>query len=152
MSLLDTHTLEINGRHFTVRVLPFREARSVFARLSRLLSMWGDDELKGSGVGPFVWASIGSAVTEDDLAYYCKAFGKETTVDLGDGRVVTLTVDAKGESAAMDNVFAGNLDEMFEWLDFCVRATDGKLIEKMNGALVKFSEKRSASKAEPKAE
>lgn len=143
---LETKNIEIGGRAFTVRVLSFRESRVVYARLGKLLALFGDDELKGAGVGPFVWASLGEGLTDADIEFYCKQFGAQTDVDLGDGRVVTLNSEAH-----LTAVFSGALDEMFEWLDFCVEANFGRLIEKMHGAVAKVAEKR-APKAQPKAE
>lgn len=155
MSLLRTETKTINGNEYSVRVLPLRDARLVYARIQRILSVFGEDAITESDMSPFMLAGMSGAITAEDLEFYTDKFGPLTNVTLEDGRVITLTVTKgpKGErlETNLEEVFAGQMDVMLEWLDFCVQVNFKSIIEKLAAALKRRKSDLDAAKAQPKA-
>lgn len=140
--LLQIHEAEIGGRLFQVRVLAFNEGRQVYSRLQRLLNMYEDESLAGAGV--FMVAGLAGAVSDDDLAFYCNVFGKCTTVAVSATSTLDLSDDTKRTA-----VFAGRFEDMFDWLDFCVKVNFAGVIAKLAAAKLAMEQRVAAAKAQP---
>jgi hypothetical protein len=149
MGLEPQESIEINGRLFTVRRLPFSRASAVYERLKRVLQMvFADEELSADGGSPLMVAGVAGGVSDEDLKFYVKEFGAVTTVDLGDGRAPLLS-----DPATQERVFGinGSFEDVFTWLDFAVRLNFQGAIEKMRGALRKAEERAKAKAAKEEA-
>lgn len=135
MSILETKCKTIGDREYTVRMLPVRDSRKVYQRINKYLVLWADDKLKD--IGCIMFAGLGNLLSDSDLDFMCEVFGSCTSVSVpsGDGeRVISLAVGKDGKSPGQDELFAGQMEDMFAWLDFAVLANFGGLIEKMLGA------------------
>lgn len=138
--MLETKSVEIGGRVFTIRKLNYREALKVYCNFQKLIAAFFDDS-KPDGLSLFQIAGLLGHVSHEDLKWYVEAFGPSTTVDFGDGRVLPLVHVpanfAKGlpEVDPVAECFGGALEDMFTWLDECARFNFAGLIAKTAGAL-----------------
>ena len=140
MGMLQTEERTIGGRVYTLRVLNVAQGRKVYSRIQRYLGAWTDAEAN-SGLGPLMSVAIMGGLGDDDIAFLAEVFGPTTTVDMGDGRTLTLK-----DPKHVDELFAGAFEAQVEWLEACVDFNFRGVIEKMKGVLQKL-----AAAPEPKA-
>ncbi len=134
-NLTQTHTVYIDGKEFTIGLLPLGEARKVYSRVGKLFMLYGENlEQDTGGLSPLLFAGMAEQVSDADLEFLTQVFSAVTTVKV-DSK--TLVFAGSTGAAARDAVFAGQLDVMLEWLDACIRANFGGVISKMQGALQK---------------
>lgn len=126
-AILRTEQVEINGRLFTMRLLNVTEGRKVFARLQSLLPFWSSEDIE-KGMGPILSGCLSGNVSEADLAALSDAFVPYTTVDIKDG--------PSPLSKHLNDVFSGSYEDMFTWLDACVKFNFAGIIEKIKGAML----------------
>lgn len=128
--------IEISGNTYTVRRLPFVQSRKVYDRLKRVLQFaFTDDKLLADGASPFMLAGLAGGVSDEDLEFYCNAFGDVTTVDVP-GEQAPLSLKAPAVRERLFGV-GGNFEDVFVWLDFAVQVNFAGAIAKMRGALQK---------------
>lgn len=120
---------------FTVRVCNVADGRAAYARLQRLLAMMAEEELAKTDA--VLLAGLGGLLTEEDLTFYCNVFEKYTTVDMGDGRTLPLLKN-------MDQVFSGEIENLLEWIKFCIEVNFSGVIVKMKAALAGVVEQVAA--------
>lgn len=142
MSLLTCEEREIDGKTYQIRCLNVIEGRKVYHRIQKLMAIVGDeDNLKG--IDPIFAAIFAGAVDEADVDFLIAKFATVTTVDMGDGRVVSLK-----DQKVQDELFAGNLESLFAWLSACVNVNFAGVIAKTRSALSNFGDK--AQDSQPK--
>lgn len=143
MTILRSEAREIGGRAFTIRMLPLADSLKVYGRLQRLLAVWADDDARETGLGPIMLSGMVGGVNGDDLNLLAETFGKTTTVDVGEGRTITLT----GEKERME-VFGGRVEDLFTWLDECVALNFEGVIAKLRAAAERASAAAKAAEAQ----
>jgi hypothetical protein len=143
--LLRSEAVQVGTRLYTIRVLPFSQARKLLPIVHDMLATY-DPELESKEA--LLLSAISGRVSPSAFDAMVAAFGPATTVDMGDGtgdrpsRVIQLSTDAE-----RDQVFTGCPEEMFVWLEACVRLNFGGHIEKSLAALASL-----AAKVKPKME
>lgn len=149
--LLRTEAVEIGNKTFQIRVLPFGESRKVEGVIKRAMGAF-DPEL-GDSAG-LLLAGVAGQISDADMDRLVQVFGKATTVDFQDGnderpsRVLILSDDKN-----LGEVFCGQLEDMYTWLDACVQLNFKGLIAKMKGAIIAVAAKaEDKAKAKSKAE
>jgi len=143
MSLLRTETYPIGGREYTVRVLPSAQARKAFGRVQKML-MVDEEGCVKTGLGVTMMAVMLGQVSDEDVEALVQLFAPNTSVDMGENRVVQLK-----DPKVQDELWAGGLEDMYAWLDACIDVNFAGVLEKTRGAL-KVIAGLSAPKAEPK--
>ncbi len=134
MSLAISDSREINGRTYQSSVLNLEEGRKVYARLQPLFRYYGEDLAHRAGVGFLQAAGMKGELGDADIKFLTDAFAKKTTVSYdadGESRMQALTKDG-----VLDACFAGQFEDLFAWLDFCVELNFRGVIEKMRAAYV----------------
>jgi hypothetical protein len=128
-NLMQVESREIGGKVFQIRLLPFVDGRKTYARLQKMLAVHGDEVLNQTGLGLFMFAGLAGLVNDDDLAFFCEAYGKVTDVSLGGNVTLTLGTDANRTT-----VFAGAFEDMFTWLDECTAINFSAVMGKLSAA------------------
>jgi hypothetical protein len=141
---MQSHSARIGDYDYTIGLLSFKDARPVYSKFQRLLSL-SEDELVKSGLGLFMFAGFAGGISDDDLSYLIDAFGKVSTVAISATQSFPLS-----KEEARNIVFAGRLEDMFSWLDECVRFNVAGCMAKLDAARSSIESARVA-KAEPKA-
>lgn len=152
--LLVTHTVTIGGFEYKMTRLNVVKSRQALAIVNKLLGGYevGADGTVQNVLSPTFLAGITGKLTEQDTTKLVDIFAPHTTVDLLDGegnrpsRVLTLNTPA-----AQDELWAGQLEYMLEWLDACIAFNFGGIIAKMHAAVADAEAKMRAAKAEAEA-
>jgi hypothetical protein len=141
--MMQSTTVRIGERDFQIGLLPFKAARPVYSKIQRLLVL-NEDEIASSGLGLFMFAGFSGGVDDATLGELIEAFGAVTQVAISPTQTLPLSKDE-----ARNLVFAGRLEDMFQWLDECVKYNFAGCMAKLDAARSTFEAKRAA-KAEPK--
>jgi len=144
MSLLTCEDRVIDGKTYQIRCLNVAEGRKVYHRIQKLMAIVGDEDgLKG--IDPVFAAIFAGALDEADVDFLVQKFAAVTSVNFGGDpeRVLSLK-----DTKVQDELFAGNLECMFEWLSACVMVNFGGVIAKTRSALSDFGGK--ARDSQPK--
>jgi hypothetical protein len=143
--LLRTEAVDIGGKTFTIKILPFKESRKLAPIVQRAMGSF-DPELGEQA--SLLLAGILGQITDADIDAMVKAFGASTTVDFQDGtdenpsRVLVLSRDE-----ALNEVFTGCIEDMYVWLDACVKMHFEGLISKAQAAISAVAGKAKAKRA-----
>lgn len=129
----------IDGRMFEIRPLNVEKGRKVFARSQKLLMLLAEED-KSLGIDPVAFSVMAGALSEEDLAFLCDQFAPTCTVHFSEDRVL-------GLSKCMDEVFAGQIDVMFEWLVACLDVNFGGYLAKMRCAVKEIAARAQQIKA-----
>jgi len=109
----------IDDIEFEVEQLNIKDARACLVRLSHVLGPALTELAKSNakdvldvdtGVVASALGRLMTTMSEEDLEYFCGAFGKKSKVKVGE---LWLSVDKAG-----DSIFRGRLALMFKWLSF----------------------------------
>lgn len=150
-NLLRTDSFELSGRTFQIRVLGFDASRKAYAILHRALAVLGDKDV--AEVGSLLMASITGVLSEKEIEELVKIFGEVTIVDFNDADEKRSSRRLKPtEEAVLNELFAGQYEDVFVWLEKCIDLNFANIKAKMAGALellAKKAEAKKASKAEP---
>lgn len=131
--MLKTASKTIGNHTYTVRQLGASEGRKMLVRLVKILgpvlaTLLSSAPDKSKAPPKLGW-SLGSTKVEDlgkalevlatraqeaDLEYLCSTLGMATTVGLGGGKEIPLTLEAQ------ELHFAGAYGDMFKWLAFAL--------------------------------
>lgn len=133
-ALLVCKNYEIGDFEFKVRPISVAKARKVLAVLQKCV---GSLELNKGAMDNFLLtAGIGGALTDEDLGVLIDAFGEKTTVSIPSAdpgkepRQVVLSTPA-----AQDEVFSGQFEHLYEWLDKCVEFNFAGTLAKMHAVV-----------------
>lgn len=140
---MQSTTVRIGEFDYQISMLAFKDARPVYSKIQRLLVL-NEDEIASSGLGLFMFAGFSGGIDDATLGELIEAFSKVTTVALNATQTVSL-----GKEDARNLVFGGRLEDMFQWLDECVKYNFAGCMAKLEAARSTFEAKRAA-KAEPK--
>lgn len=144
--LLVCKNFEINGLEYKLRPLTVLAARPIIPILQRCL---GAMELTQGSLKNFLFtAGLGGMLTEQDLDLMVKAFGPSTTVTVpsADGKGDrTLVLDKPG---VQDELFGGQLEFMYEWLEACIDFNFAGALAKMYAVVAATVERAKAAKLE----
>lgn len=124
--------IKIGERKFTIRTLSYGKAKPLYMKLQAILVAYADDKYERMGLGVIPFAMNGGALTEEDLDLLVETFGEVTTVSgrTPDGQPTTLKLDQRQRDA----IFAGAFEDMFEWLEACVKLNFEGVIKKYEAA------------------
>lgn len=160
-----TSVVDIDGKTFTIQALSFEESLELLPVVHKVMTVY-NTELNQEGL--FIYAVVQGILDAAEIDKIIKVMAKKTTVDMNDGtevvvdeelvvrpgRTLLMRNDAE-RSKALNEVFGGQLELMFPWLDACFELNFKGTMGKMRGAvdhLGNLIEKKMASKAEPKSE
>lgn len=138
-----TEVVDVDGTTFHLNSMPFKDSRKVFWRLSKLAPMYENDEILELGLGLFEFAGLNGAVDEDDLEFFCEAFGKVSRVTKP-GTTDELALNTEANRA---KAFGDDLELMFKWLDACASFSFGPMLKKYAGAEAKMRAKLASKRA-----
>lgn len=149
--LLITHTVTIGGYEYKLTRLNVAKSRQALAIVQKLLGMYEVDDsgTVTNAASPVFLAGISGKLTEQELTKLVDLFGPATTVDLQDGddrrpsRVLTLST-----AAAQDELWAGRLENMLDWVDASIAFNFAGVIAKMHAAVAEANSRIAAAKAE----
>ncbi len=137
---LVTTTVSIGGHDYKIRRLSVAKAREILPIVQKLL---GGYELDGSeDISPVFLSGLAGALSEAEQTKLVDAFGPATTVDMGDNRELTLKTPA-----AHDELWAGQLELMIEWLDAAIKFNFAGVIAKTHAVASSVKSKLDAAKA-----
>lgn len=116
-----TENKVIGDSTYRARQLPAGEGRRAFARLVRFLGpalagLTSGEKDKGANLGATL-AGLASALTPEDVDYFCDTFGAVNDVKNGD--------DWPRVSAVFDIHFAGKYGEMMKWIAWNIELNFG---------------------------
>lgn len=114
-----TDTRQIGEHKYRVTQLPGLKARELFTRIVRLIGPAAAAAVgSGRGLSRFdlgeLFGSLTSRITDDELGHFCTVLG-ECTELLGSNGAAT-----KLDTTLQDVHFAGELLNMFKWLQFAL--------------------------------
>lgn len=118
------------------------DALKLYSRVSALLAMAADEKVQEAGAGAVMFAVITKNLSDSDVEDMAKLFGPCTSVDFGDGRVLTL--NGRDAIAAQNELFSGAIEDYYAWLDACIEVNFKGALEKLRGATAKLSKKAVA--------
>lgn len=115
---IQTSSIEIDGNKYEITQLGARDGRRMLVRLTNILgpalgNLIKDGGGSSDGVAHAIM-SLSSHISEDDVDYVCKTFGKHTEWRNG-SQTITLDDDQQ------DLHFAGRYDSMVRWISECLR-------------------------------
>lgn len=142
---MQVESREIGGRTFQIRLLPFVEARKTYSKLQKILAVHGDEVLGKTGLGLFMFAGLAGLLNDDDLAFFCEAYGKTTDVNLGGNATLTL-----GSDSNRTTVFSGQFEDLFVWLDECTSINFAAVMGKLSAARKQLEVEAAAKRAAEK--
>jgi hypothetical protein len=134
--------IQLDGKIFNITKLNVVEGRKVYHRAQKLL-VFLTDTSKTQGLDPIAFASMAGILSEADLDALVDAFAAKTSVELDGERTKPLA----GKNGCMDEVFAGRIELMFEWLIACLELNFGGYLAKMRSALETIAAKAPAPQA-----
>jgi hypothetical protein len=154
--------VEIDGKTFTLTALSFEDSLELLPVAHKVMTVY-DSELTSEG-GLFLFAVLQGALEKADLDKLVEVFAKGTLIEEAatetpDGAVCPgrayVMRNEQERKKALNEVFGGQLELMFPWLDAAFELNFAGTMGKMRGALehmARLIETRVASKAEPKSE
>jgi hypothetical protein len=118
---LEVKERQIGRATYRVTQLGFKAGRAAMVRLTKLLGPVLSRSLEGANGRALSVAGLAGGVlelserlSEQDLTYFCELFGEKTELVLDDGKRPILL------PAYQETWFAGQYQELFQWLAFCV--------------------------------
>ena len=126
--LLATEDRVIDGKTFTISLLPLAAGRKVYARIQGHIGGLYAIDVSDTGATPLMVAGFAGRLSEEDIQFLCSQFAASTAVDFGDGRVLPLKDDVQSE------LFMGAYELQFAWLEACIEVNFKGIIEKLKGA------------------
>ena len=127
--LLSPEDRIIDGKTFTISLLPLAIGRKVYARIQAHIGSLYSVDVSETGATHLMVAGFAGRLTEEDIQFLCTQFAPTTVVDFGDGRVLPLKDDA-----AQNELFMGAYEIQFDWLEACIEVNFRGVIEKLKGA------------------
>ncbi len=144
--MLTTETKTIDDLNFETTQLAVKDARAVLIRLTRVMgpalaALAGDGAAKLGDLDHMTVANalakFTSALSEDDLEYFCDKFGRASKVEVGPNMIVV--------AGAGEQVFRGKLATMFKWLWFCIEVNYSDFISGAGAALAPLTAPKTVS-------
>lgn len=122
----------IGDKIFTITLLNVFDARKVFLKSQRLLSVFTDDKALEFKTGPVMIAAFAGGLDEELESYLVTTFGGETKVKWKDEDREFSTLGGKDAKDKLDQVFGnGNFSDLYTWLDHCLAINFKDTIAKM---------------------
>jgi len=137
----------IGGKTFKITVLSLAEARKAFYLVQPIIQVTGLDEDDSAGLGSLggpLMAAMTRGLSEQALQECIALFGPTTRVVMSDEREVVLK-----DPTAQEELFAGQLELLFDWIAACVEINFAGVLAKTQAAAKKMRASAVAAAAKP---
>jgi len=141
--MLKSEEIDLIGRKFTIRTLKYGKAREVYSKLQNILLAYVDDE--AASFGAVMGAMMGGAISDADFDFIVERFGEETTVvSYVDGKEHVIP---RLNKEAREDVFAGEFQAVFDWLEACIQLNFAGVVKKLEAVKPAVAEAKEKLRA-----